>query len=521
MTAPSVGEGLRAPATMGEMFLRAIRRNPPDALAVWDDEERLSFGDLANRVAVACMRLRDAGLQPRDALAQLSRNKCDALVAIVSAFVMGLRYTPLHPMASADDQAFILKDAAIDALIIDETAFAARTDILRAALSSKDVLFSHRGTDSAPGLIDLASRAQMPEHCPAHSDDLALLAYTGGTTGRPKGVMHRHGSLMANLLIVLGEWEWQGRVRFLATTPISHAAFLFVLPVWLRGGSVGLSAAFSPAGFAEQVSREKVTATFLVPTMIHALLESGLSRIDLASLDTIIYGAAPILPDRLAEAISRFGPIFAQLYGQTEAPNAISMLFKRDHVGERLASCGVVLGPNVVALLDDDGNEVALGCTGEICVRGPLVMDGYWHQPAETEEAFANGWLHTGDLAWCDAQGFLYLVDRKKDMIISGGFNVYPREIEDSLARHPGVGQCCVAGIPDAKWGEIVAALVVPSATVNAPALIEHVKSAKGPHQAPKFVHFVEELPITGLGKPDRKAVAAILEKARAAGRLV
>lgn len=509
------GDILHAPATFGDMFLRAIERNDPQALALWDENEALSFAEFGARVGTACALLGAAGLKRGDGLAQLSRNRCDALVVIAAAFILGLRYTPLHPLGSAADHAFILADAEISALVLDERHYADRAALLQPAFAGR--VFSHRAPELGAALIQPGrSDGALPSCSAGEAGDIALIAYTGGTTGKPKGVVHRHPSLIANLLIAMGEWEWPDPLRFLAVTPISHAAFLFVLPVWLRGGAFGLNAAFSPLRFAEEVRARRVTAAFIVPTMIYAMLDSGVAKEDIASLATIIYGAAPIASLRLAEAVDRYGPVFAQLYGQTEAPNAISMLFKRDHRAERLESCGTPLASNQVALLGDDGQPVRRGEIGEVCVRGPLVMSEYWRRPEETAGALMHGWLHTGDLARQDEAGFLYLVDRKKDMIISGGFNIYPREVEDVLAVHQAIAQCCVAGVPDEKWGEAVAALVClrPGMSTTSEQLMAFVKSEKGPMLAPKFILFADAPPLTPLGKPDRKRARELLKEA-------
>jgi fatty-acyl-CoA synthase len=229
----------------------------------------------------------------------------------------------------------------------------------------------------------------------------------------------------------------------------------------------------------------------------------------------VIYGASPMSPARLVEAMKRFGPVFMQLYAQSEAPNTVTVLRQRDHDPERfphrLASCGVPIVGNQVRLLDEAGDEVPVGEVGEIGVRGPLVMKGYWNKPEETARAFRNGWLYTGDLARRDDDGFIYIVDRSKDMIISGGFNVYPREIEDVLTTHPAVGAAAVIGVPDGKWGEAVKAVVVlkAGARVDPEALIALVRERKGTVYAPKSVEFADSLPVTGLGKPDKKALRA------------
>jgi fatty-acyl-CoA synthase len=249
--------------------------------------------------------------------------------------------------------------------------------------------------------------------------------------------------------------------------------------------------------------------------MLYVLLDHPkLDETDTSSLQTVYYGAAACSPTRLQEAINRLGPIFFQYYGQAECPMAITSLKKEDHDVkdlDRLATCGRPTPWVKVRLLDDDCNEVARGEPGEICVQGPLVMAGYWKKPAETEEALRGGWLHTGDIAREDEHGFYTIVDRKKDMIVSGGFNVFPREIEDVLALHPSVSQCAVIGVPDEKWGEAVKAIVVlrPGAQPAPDELAALVKEHKGAHHAPKSIEFADSIPVSPLGKPDKKALRA------------
>jgi fatty-acyl-CoA synthase len=253
----------------------------------------------------------------------------------------------------------------------------------------------------------------------------------------------------------------------------------------------------------------------LVPTMIYVLLDHAhLSGADLSSLEVLYYGAAAMSPSRLEEGITRLGPIFFQFYGQAECPMTITVLRKEEHtVGDpqRLASCGRPVPWLDVALLDEDGQTVADGEPGEICVRGPLVMKEYLNKPEQTAEAFKFGWLHTGDVARADEEGFLTIVDRKKDMIVTGGFNIFPRELEDVLSSHPGVSAAAVIGVPDEKWGEAVKAVVVrrPGAEVAESELIAMVKERKGSIAAPKSVDFVDAIPLSPLGKPDKKSLRA------------
>jgi fatty-acyl-CoA synthase len=234
---------------------------------------------------------------------------------------------------------------------------------------------------------------------------------------------------------------------------------------------------------------------------------------DLSSLELVLYGASPMSPSRLVEGIERIGPVFSQLYGQTEC-YPVSVLRKADHdpkQPELFLSCGFPIAACDVRILGEDDSEVATGESGEICVRAPHVMAEYWKRPEQTAETLKNGWLHTGDIARADERGYLFILDRKKDMIVSGGFNIFPREVEDVLTSHADVAMCAVVGVPDDKWGEAVTAIIVlrDGTRPSAEELIGLVKSRKGSAHAPKHVQFVSELPMTGVGKIDKKALRA------------
>ena len=341
-----------------------------------------------------------------------------------------------------------------------------------------------------------------------------MIKFTRGTTGRSKGVVRSHRMLAAMSRAFLADVDFPVRPRYLAAAPISHAAGAFVLPTLLRGGTVHFEGAFDPARLLATIARERISQTMLVPTMIYMLLDHpDLARTDISSLALLIYGASPMSPTRLMEGLDRLGPIFCQLYGQTECL-PITVLPKEDHRADRpdlFASCGVPATGCAVRLCDAAGEEVAAGTPGEICVRTAAMMDGYWQRPDLTAEAMGDGWLRTGDIARADADGYLFIVDRKKDVIVTGGFNVYPREVEDVLTAHPGVAMAAVIGAPDPKWGEAVTALVIrkAAAQVDAEALIELVRARKGAIHAPKRVEFVDALPLTPVGKADKQALRA------------
>ena len=300
-------------------------------------------------------------------------------------------------------------------------------------------------------------------------------------------------------------------------TPLTHAGGVLLLPVLLRQGTCLILEKFDPKLFLEQTKKEKVTAAFFVPTMIYTLLDyPDLKRYDTHSLCNLIYGAAAIAPERLKQALEVFGPILTQLYGQTEAPMMMCVLPREEHVvadreRERqiLSSCGRPTLTTHLRLVDADGRDVAPSEVGEIITRSANVMDGYYKNPEMTAQTLRDGWLYTGDLARQDAQGFVYIVDRTKDMVVSGGFNVYPREVEDVLYEHSAVKGAAVIGVPDDKWGEGVKAIVVLHAgqSVTEAELIEFVKTRKGSVMAPKSVEFWDALPLTNLGKLDKKKI--------------
>ena len=502
--------------TGGNLIVSAVARFG-DRPAIADGHLQWTYREFGDAIGRFISLFRSVGLKKGDALSILSGNRAESWAAISAAMVMGLRYTPLHPLAAEDDHAFIIEDAGIDALIVEAGKFAPRGLAIRDRVPGLKHLLSFGAVDGARDLL-----AELPKARPAplidegSVGDIAWLAYTGGTTGRSKGVMIPHRALVAMTLAIHSDWDWPADIRFLAATPISHAAGVTLYPVMLRGGFTRLVQGFEVETYCRVVAEEKITAAFLVPTLIYALIDAPQVRAkhDMRSLDMIVYGAAPMSPDRLREGMQIFGPVFVQLYGQTEAPQIITTMRKIDHDDSkpgRLGSCGRPNPMVDVKLFDADMREVGAGQPGEICVRGSLVMDGYWKRPDATEEAFRGGWLHTGDVAMKDEEGYLYIVDRTKDMIISGGFNIYPREVEDALMAHHAVASAAVIGIPDDKWGEAVKAFVVlkAGANNNAAELQAHVKDKRGAPWSPKTIDFVDAIPVTGLGKIDRKTLRA------------
>jgi fatty-acyl-CoA synthase len=509
---------------MPHLLVTALERNL-DTPCMYLGDEVLTGRQVRDEVSRYAQAFASLGIGKGTPVSVLSKNRPEVLFNSGAMMVSGIRTTALHPLGSLDDHAYCVDDAGIEALVFDPS-FAERASALQAR--SPDLrLLSLGPADVGDDLLAVAAKFEPEPLVVADLDpeDVSTLSYTGGTTGKPKGVMGTYRSAATMTQIQMTEWQWPDEIRYLVCTPLSHAGAAFFIPTLLRGGCIVVLPGFEPAAVLEAIEKYRITAMMLVPTMLYVLLDHpDIERHDLSSLQTIYYGAAAMSPTRLREAIDRFGPIFFQYYGQAECPMTVTVLRKEDHDParpERLASCGRPVPWLHVALLDDDGRPVPRGDPGEICVRGPMVMHGYWKKPEQTEEAFRLGWLHTGDIAKEDDEGFYTIVDRKKDMIVSGAFNVYPREVEDVLATHPAVAQAAVIGVPDDKWGEAVKAIVVrrPGADVPADDLIALVKERKGPHYAPKTVEFADRIPLSPLGKPDKKALRAAYWQA--AGRQV
>src|ERR1700754_4075825 len=517
---------LRHPLHSGHLTVGALKRNK-DKPVLFLGDTTLTGGQLADRISQYIQAFEALGAGSGTVSGLLSLNRPEVLMILGAGQTQGYRRTALHPLGSLDDHAYVLNDAGVTSLIIDPNPmFVERAvGLLEKVPALKQVLTIGPVPDALSDVaVDLSAEAAKYSPQPLVAADLPPdhiggMAYTGGTTGKPKGVIGTVQSISTMTSIQLAEWEWPEHPKFLMCTPLSHAGAAFFVPTIIKGGELVVLTKFDPAEVLKTIEEQKITATMLVPSMIYALMDHPDSHTrDLSSLETVYYGASAMNPVRLAEAIRRFGPIFAQYYGQSEAPMVITYLAKGDHDEKRLTSCGKPTLFCRTALLDENGNQVPQGEDGEICVSGPLVSGGYWNLPDETSKTFHDGWMRTGDLAREEEGGVCELVDRTKDMIVTGGFNVFPREVEDVVAEHPSVAQVCVIGTPDEKWGEAVTAVIVlrPDAPSDEAAIAKvteeiqaAVKDRKGSVQSPKQVIVVDSVPVTALGKPDKKAVRA------------
>jgi fatty-acyl-CoA synthase len=502
--------------TFNDLMVEALGRYPTREAFV-DGDRRVTYGQSADYISKIMAILVDRGVRQGSAVVALSPNRPESWFVQAATYLLGARFSGLQAMGSAEDHVFVCGDVEASVLFADPM-FAERAAEISSRCPGVRHVITFGPADLGEDLFALYDRTPGAALDPVDLDDehIAWVQYTGGTTGRSKGVLLSHRALVAQTLSLSASWGLPECPRYLAAGPITHVSVVPLLPTLLRGGTVVLHRGFDPHEWLRTVQQEKINYAFAVPTMAYALLDAARPEdVDLSSLETINYGAAPMSPTRLLEAQERIGPVWQQIYGQTETTAMGTTLRKDEHdaVGAPwlLDSCGRQVTGVKVAILGDDCRPVAHGEVGEICIRSRAAMTGYLNLPEETDSVLRGGWVHTGDLGRRDDAGFIFIVDRIKDMIISGGFNIYAREVEDVLTSVAEVTSAAVIGIPDERWGEAVKAFVVarPGVTIDVPGLIALVKERKGSHQAPKTVEIIDSLPVTSVGKIDKKVLRA------------
>ena len=507
--------------TIGALFHRTVRYYA-GRVAIKQGARAMTYAELGEQVNRLANALGGLGLRHGERVALLMWNCPEYVVCDFAAATAGLVKVPLNHLLTRDECQFRIDDSGAAAVICDEH-FVPMVEEVAAACPSlrRRICITEGGRRAPAGFTDFAEllargAPRDPGIAVAH-DDLLGIMYTGGTTGRAKGVMHTHKSVLAIVFSETLEMDVLHGDVMLQVAPLPHATQFMLLPGFLRGGTHVLMKKFDPDDVLRTIERERVSWTFMVPTMIYVLLDHpAFRKHDHATLRTVIYGAAPMSPDKLERAIERVGPVFIQVYSQMEVANQTTTLTKEDHVealaGPRHAparSCGRPLAVAQVRIVGEDDRDVPVGQPGEILIRGPHMMRGYWRREEETARTMRGGFIHTGDVARADEEGFLYIVDRAKDMIISGGMNVYSVEVENVLMEHPDVLEACVIGVPDDKWGEAVTALVVrrEGAAVDSGQLVAFAGRKLAAYSRPKSVEFVAEIPKTPYGKMDKKVI--------------
>ena len=499
-------------------FLHRAARYWGDRVALIHRDRQLSFRQLDERSTRLANALLALGLRKGDRVAVQSRN-CTELVEIECAlYKAGLVKAALNPRFTVHEASDVVENCTPRVMIAGNgyTALSRETPGFSSIETFVAIGADAPGYVSYEALVERGSPAA-PDYRP-RADDLAVLHFSSGSTGRIKAAMQTYGNRLASLRKLLLGMDRPARPgdRLALIGPVTHASGMLMQPYLFNGATLVLFDAFEPARFLADVERLRITHAFMVPAMINMILaEPTLDHVDLSSLKMLGYGAAPMAPARIEEAWKRIGPVLSQGYGASESTSGVTHLSIADHAHAlacnpaRLASCGRPLGETEVRVVDDQGREVSGDAVGEIVIRGDDVFQGYWGAPEATAEVLVDGWLRTGDLARVDEEGFIYLVDRRKDMIISGGFNVYPNEVEATLYRHPDVLEACVIGVPDDKWGEAVKAVIVlrPGREAAADELVAHCRAQLADYKLPRSVSFVGELPKNASGKLARKLV--------------
>jgi long-chain acyl-CoA synthetase len=475
---------------------------------------RYNFSELNVRVDRLSSALIALGIERGDRVGVLALN-CHRFFELYYGIAqIGAVVVPINFRIPPKEIKYILDHSESRAIAVD----AALTPSLEAIRSQLATVEQFISIADEPGSAYLAYEELISGNAPLadapkiEDDELLGLFYTSGTTGEPKGVMLTHRNMLANIAHSEGVFNYLPTDIYLHSAPMFHLADgAAVFSNTARGATQAFIPRFDPKHVLETIARERVSLALFVPTMINFLLqEPEIDSYDLSSLRHITYGASPIAPEVLRRAMKVFGCKFGQGYGLTEASPLLTVLTAEDHAGtdqkseRRLASCGKPVKGVDVRVVSFEGNDVKPGQVGEIIARGPNIMAGYWKRPADTELAIVDGWLHTGDLATVDEDGYLYLVDRKKDMIVTGGENVYSTEVEAALYEHPAIKEAAVIPVPDPDWGEAVHACVTlcDGARVEPEELIEFCRDRLANYKLPRSVEIIEgELPKGGTGK--------------------
>lgn len=476
------------------------------------DEETVSYDRLNRRVNKLANALLNLGLKKGDRVGLLFHNSLAYLESYLALYKAGMVWVRLNARLAPSEIKEMLDDSGAVAMIhgaeFGETAGEASSG-LRWVIKK----------GSGPGLDYDDFLEEGLDHEPdvdVFMEDLSDLWYTSGTTGTPKGIMLTHRNIMTCTQFLLTDvYDISEGDQFLTPGALSHAGSVRILPFLIRGATCHLHGHFDTERILKETESLKITDWAVVPTMLIAIMDQPeISRFDLSSLKRITYAGSPLPVERIKEALERFGPILDQSYGQAESIITITHLSREEHISDgdpvqekRLASAGREYPGIQVRIMDDNNNFLGPDEIGEVVTRSDLVMRGYWNQPEKTEEALVNGWLHTGDIGYLDEGGYLFLVDRKHDKIITGGLNVFPREVEETISTHPAVAQVTVFGLTDPFWGEAITAAVVvrEGMSLTVEELGAFCKEHLAGYKRPKKIHFLDDLPKNLYGKILRK----------------
>jgi len=489
-----------------DFFYRSAQRHPDRVALLGPGNARVTFSELARRVRslAAAMQASDASEQSRVAIC--AGNHAEHVTALLATLAAGKVWVPLNVRSTSAEIDRILHAVTPSIVIVDEQGQSLVTEQAQTS-------FWGMGQN---GLTSLGSIAQRFEDCEPRAistgrDGTQAIKFTGGTTGAPKGVMQPYRAWNACIMNQIHGWGITCDDRYVVCAPVTHGTSTYVLPLLAQGGCLVFPDSTTPADIARTFDVHKGTMSFMPPTLIYMLMSSSdVDASQFESLRNLVFGGAPMPPEKVDDAIAFFGARIGSTYGQTESPQIVTMILPHELADPvNRGSCGRCTWLSDMAIRSPDGEFLPAGQKGEVVVRGDLVMTGYWQMPEKTNETIVNGWLHTGDVGYLDERGFLYIKDRLRDVVITGGFNVYPVDVEDALCKHPAVYEASVFGLAHEKWGEAVHAAVQlePGAKVSADELMSHVKGLLGGVHTPKQVHFLDQLPRSTVGKVLKKDI--------------
>jgi fatty-acyl-CoA synthase len=495
---------------IGDWIARRARRHPEaTALIDGDSGRAISYAELDDSVSALAAALHELGVRRGDRIAMLMENSPEFAQVLFAAANLGAIAVPVNFRLAPAEVGYLLADSGAMALAVSDRFAPLAAEALSGPHAVRQVLTSGAPLDgfpsaAVPELIAATTARRGPDPA-VRDDDVCVIMYTSGTTGSPKGAMLTHGNMLWNAINLLTAGDGLAGAVTIAVAPMFHigALALSVLPILYAGGTVITIRAFEPRRTLELVQEHRVTTQFMVPAMWSAMAQvPDFDTFDTSSVRCALCGGAPT-PLPVIEFYQRHGWTFQEGFGMTET-TATALVLAAEFVVSHAGSVGLPVMHLDARIVDESDDDVAVGEVGELVLRGPNVFAGYWGRPVETAEAMRGGWFHSGDLGRADADGFVTLVDRKKDMIISGGENVYPIEVEQALFRHPGVADVAVIGTPDARWGETVVAVVVPASPedpLEADAVIAFARERIAHFKCPRRVEFVDELPRTATGK--------------------
>ncbi|HEY7608418.1 MAG TPA: AMP-binding protein [Alphaproteobacteria bacterium] len=481
-------------------------RRRPDGVALEDGARGLTYAELVEHVESLAAALQERFPASQARIGICGYNTIEHVLAILAVYAAGHSWVALNPRNGKPELDAIIGSTRLDLIVADENCLGRFTlPGLPIVLGKTD---GKRGDENIAALV-AAHRGARPRRREPPLTAAQTIKFTGGSTGRPKGVVQSYRCVNTSIASYLHHFRFGAEDVNLCAAPVTHGSSHYLLPILSVGGRHVLLEQPKPASILDAIESEGVTTAFMPPTMIYAIMaEPSFGCRDLSSLAHLQYGAAPMPPDRIREARAKFGPCIEVIFGQTEAPMMITCMTAAEFADERnLASVGRATFLMDVAIMDDKNRILPPGEMGEIVCRGDLVMNGYLEMPEETAKTIVDGWLHTGDAGSIDERGYLFIKDRIRDMIISGGFNVYPTDVEAALVQHPAVHECIVFGVPDPKWGERVEAAIQlkPGARFDEGNIVAFLKERVGSVKTPKKIHVAESLPRSAVGKVLRR----------------